>query len=169
MTTTLAAAAGAVTAMLLAWFAFGKPDVTMALNGVLAGLVSITANCDQVTTTSALMIGLVGGVLVVAGIVLLDKLKIDDPVGAWPVHGLCGIWGGIATGLFGTGSDLARGEYIWVQFYSTVIICVWAFVTMYALFMLLKAAGMLRVSREEEEMGLDLSEHGMRAYGDNLS
>ena len=107
--------------------------------------------------------------MVVAGIVLLDKLKIDDPVGAWPVHGLCGIWGGIATGLFGTGSDLARGEYIWVQFYSTAIICAWAFVTMYALFMTLKAIGMLRVSREEEEMGLDLSEHGMRAYGDNLS
>ena len=169
LTTTLAAAAGAVAAMLVAWLAFGKPDVTMALNGVLAGLVSITANCDQVSTTSALCIGLVGGVLVVAGIVLLDKLKIDDPVGAWPVHGLCGIWGGIATGLFGTGSDLARGEYIWVQFYSTAIICAWAFVTMYALFMTLKAVGMLRVSREEEEMGLDLSEHGMRAYGDNLS
>ena len=169
LTTTLAAAAGAVTAMIIAWLAFGKPDVTMALNGVLAGLVSITANCDQVSTTSALIIGVVGGVLVVGGIVALDKLKIDDPVGAWPVHGLCGVWGGLATGLFGTGSDLARGEYIWVQLYSTVIICVWAFVTMYAVFMVLKAAGMLRVSREEEEMGLDLSEHGMRAYGDSLA
>lgn len=169
LTTTLAAAAGAVTAMIIAWLAFGKPDVTMALNGVLAGLVSITANCDQVSTTSALIIGVVGGVLVVGGIVALDKLEIDDPVGAWPVHGLCGVWGGLATGLFGTGSDLARGEYIWVQLYSTVIICVWAFVTMYAVFMVLKAAGMLRVSREEEEMGLDLSEHGMRAYGDSLA
>ncbi|MBA64017.1 MAG: ammonium transporter [Planctomycetaceae bacterium] len=175
LTTTLAAAAGAVTAMLIAWMAFGKPDVTMALNGVLAGLVSITANCDQVSYTNAIIIGAIGGILVVVGIVLLDKLKIDDPVGAWPVHGFCGIWGGIATGVFGTslpevgGEVLTRGGYIFVQLYSTVIICLWAFVTMYALFMVLKTAGILRVSREEEEMGLDLSEHGMRAYGDSLA
>tara|TARA_B100000676_G_scaffold310349_1_gene376550 strand:+ start:3143 stop:4585 length:1443 start_codon:yes stop_codon:yes gene_type:complete len=175
LTTTLAAGAGAVVAMLVAWGMFGKPDVTMALNGVLAGLVSITANCDQVSPTSALIIGAIGGVLVVVGIVLLDKLKIDDPVGAWPVHGLCGIWGGIATGIFGTalpevGEEvLSRGGYIYVQLYSTVIICAWAFITMFALFYVLKTVGMLRVSREEEEMGLDLSEHGMRAYGDSLS
>ena len=175
LTTTLAAGAGAVVAMLVAWGMFGKPDVTMALNGVLAGLVSITANCDQVSPTSALIIGAIGGVLVVVGIVLLDKLKIDDPVGAWPVHGLCGIWGGIATGIFGTalpevGEEvLSRGGYIYVQLYSTVIICAWAFITMFALFYALKTVGMLRVSREEEEMGLDLSEHGMRAYGDSLS
>ncbi len=175
LTTTLAAGAGAVVAMLVAWGLFGKPDVTMALNGVLAGLVSITANCDQVSPTSALIIGAIGGVLVVVGIVLLDKLKIDDPVGAWPVHGLCGIWGGIATGIFGTalpevGEEvLSRGGYIYVQLYSTVIICAWAFITMFALFYALKTVGMLRVSREEEEMGLDLSEHGMRAYGDSLS
>ena len=188
LTTTLAAAAGAVTAMLVAWKLFGKPDVTMALNGVLAGLVSITANCDQVSTTSALIIGAVGGLLVVGGIILLDKLQIDDPVGAWPVHGLCGVWGGIATGIFGTATaiskttewvdgkkievateELTRGGYIFVQLYSTIIICVWAFVTMYILFQILKATGMLRVSREEEEMGLDLSEHGMRAYGDSLA
>jgi len=130
------------------------------------------------------LIGGIGGVLVVLGIVLLDKLKIDDPVGAWPVHGLCGIWGGIATGIFGinfpditkVASDgtestvaLTRAGYIWVQTYSTATICVWAFGTMFALFIGLKALGLLRVSREEEEMGLDLSEHGMRAYGDNLS
>ena len=175
LTTTLAAGAGAVVAMIVAWGLFGKPDVTMALNGVLAGLVSITANCDQVSPTSALIIGAIGGVLVVVGIVLLDKLKIDDPVGAWPVHGLCGIWGGIATGIFGTalpevGEEvLSRGGYIYVQLYSTVIICAWAFITMFALFYALKTVGMLRVSREEEEMGLDLSEHGMRAYGDSLS
>ena len=141
----------------------------MALNGALAGLVGITANCDQVSTWSSLIIGGVAGVLVVLAILGLEKFKIDDPVGAFPVHGVCGIWGGIATGLFGTGSDLARGEYIWVQLYSTVIICVWAFATMYALFFVLNQFGQLRVSREEEEMGLDLSEHGMRAYGDSLA
>ena len=169
LTTTLAAASGAVCAMFFGWALFKKPDVTMALNGVLAGLVSITANCDQVSQPHALLIGGIGGVVVVLGIMLLDRLKIDDPVGAWPVHGLCGIWGGIATGIFGTGSELGRGAYIWVQCYSTAIICAWAFGTMFALFMGLKALGLLRVSREEEEMGLDLSEHGMRAYGDNLS
>ncbi|MBT4013090.1 MAG: ammonium transporter [Planctomycetaceae bacterium] len=184
LTTTLAAAAGAVCAMFFGWALFKKPDVTMALNGVLAGLVSITANCDQVTQPHALLIGGIGGVLVVLGIMLLDKLKIDDPVGAWPVHGLCGIWGGIATGIFGFNlpeittfaSDgveslvtLTRAGYIWVQLYSTAIICAWAFGTMFALFMGLKALKLLRVSKEDEEKGLDLSEHGMRAYGDNLS
>ncbi len=106
LTTTIAAAAGAVVAMMIAWVLFSKPDVTMALNGVLGGLVGITANCDRVEQWEALVIGAVGGALVVAGIVLLDKLKIDDPVGAWPVHGMCGVWGGIATGIFG---DLPDG------------------------------------------------------------
>ena len=169
VTTSLSAAAGAVIAMITAWCLFKKPDVTMALNGALAGLVGITANCDQVSTWSSLIIGGVAGVLVVLAILGLEKFEIDDPVGAFPVHGVCGIWGGIATGLFGTGSDLARGEYIWVQLYSTVIICVWALATMYALFFVLNQFGQLRVSREEEEMGLDLSEHGMRAYGDSLA
>ena len=141
----------------------------MALNGVLAGLVSITANCDRVSYNHAILIGAVGGLLVVSGIILLEKLKIDDPVGAWPVHGLCGIWGGIATGLLGTcpeveGEILSRGSYIWVQLYSTVIICAWAFATMLVLFLALKSIGMLRVSAEDEELGLDISEHGMRAY-----
>ncbi len=166
VTTSLSAAAGAIIAMVTAWVLFKKPDVTMALNGALAGLVGITANCDQVSTMSALVIGAVSGVLVVLAIIGLEKLKIDDPVGAFPVHGVCGVWGGIATGLFGTGSDLARGEYLWVQLYSTVVICVWAFATMYALFFVLNKLGALRVSREEEEIGLDLSEHGMSAYGD---
>ena len=169
VTTTLAAAAGAVAAMFFAWVLYGKPDVTMALNGVLAGLVSITANCDRVSYNHAILIGAVGGLLVVSGIILLEKLKIDDPVGAWPVHGLYGNWGGIATGLLGTcpeveGEILSRGSYIWVQLYSTVIICAWAFATMSVLFLALKSIGMLRVSAEDEELGLDISEHGMRAY-----
>ncbi|MFW6124982.1 MAG: ammonium transporter [Pirellulales bacterium] len=157
--TTLAAAAGAFAAMLLAWGMFGKPDLSMALNGALAGLVGITANCDCVSNPSALAIGGVAGVLVVLGIVLLDKLRIDDPVGAWPVHGLCGLWGGIATGVFGADKDLV------VQLLGSASIAAWAFVTMFALFFVLKACGMLRVSREEEMEGLDIGEHGMHAYG----
>ena len=167
LTTTIAAAAGAVAAMVIAWAMFGKPDVTMALNGALAGLVSITANCDRVTQAESLYIGLIGGVLVVIGIIMLDKLKIDDPVGAWPVHGLCGVWGGLATGIFGDLPDgiETRGAFFMVQLQSTVIICVWAFVTMFALFFLLKTIGILRVSEAEEQKGLDISEHGMQAYG----
>jgi len=171
MTTTLSAATGAVAAMILAWIMFRKPDVTMALNGALAGLVGITANCDQVSQVGALAVGGIAGVLVVLGILLLDKVKIDDPVGAWPVHGLCGVWGGIATGIFGSAipEGMTRAGYIGVQVQSTAIICVWAFVTMFILFSVLKALGMLRVSAEDERSGLDLSEHGMHAYPPNLA
>lgn len=158
LTTTIAAGAGAVVALGLSWAMFGKPDVTMALNGVLGGLVAITANCDQVTQIGALIIGAVGGVCVVMGIVLLDKLKIDDPVGAFPVHGLAGVWGGIATGLFGSSATLVP------QIVGTVAICAWAFITMGIVFFALKAVGLLRVSPEEEQAGLDISEHGMHAY-----
>ena len=170
ITTTLSAAVGAFVAMLLSWIMFKKPDLSMALNGALAGLVGITANCDQVEIWSAATIGAVSGALVFAGILALDKLKIDDPVGAFPVHGLCGIWGGIATGIFGTALpvindvELTRMQYIGVQVQSTLIICAWAFVTMFALFRLLKVLGLLRVSAEEEIEGLDLVEHGMPAY-----
>ena len=107
--TTLAAAAGTVVAMIVGWILFKKPDLTMALNGALAGLVGITANCDAVTNLESIVIGGVAGVLVVAGILLLDKLRIDDPVGAFPVHGMCGVWGGIATGIFG---DYSLGTQI---------------------------------------------------------
>ncbi len=167
LTTTISAAAGAVAAMIFAWVLFGKPDVTMALNGALAGLVAITANCDRVTQQESLIIGLIGGVLVVIGIMMLDKLQIDDPVGAWPVHGLCGVWGGLATGIFGDLPDgiESQGDFFFVQLKATVIICVWAFVTMFILFSILKAAGILRVSEAEEQQGLDISEHGMQAYG----
>jgi len=168
LTTTLAAAAGAIVALSTGWALFGKPDVTMALNGVLGGLVAITANCDRVSQVESLVIGAVGGLLVVAGILLLDKLRIDDPVGAWPVHGLCGVWGGLATGIFG---DLpegieSAGQFVTVQLISTVAICAWAFVTMSIVFAVLKAVDLLRVSPEIEQAGLDIHEHGMRAYPD---
>lgn len=166
VTTSLSASAGAIVAMAVAWGMFGKPDVTMALNGALAGLVSITANCDRVTNSEAMLIGAVGGILVVIGIILLDKVKIDDPVGAWPVHGLCGLWGGIATGVFGDipAEEMSRIGFIWVQTYCSLICIVWAFVTMFILFSILKAIGVLRVDEHEETAGLDISEHGMHAY-----
>ena len=155
--TTLAAAAGTVAAMLLAWSLFKKPDLTMALNGALAGLVGITANCDSVTNIESIIIGIVAGFLVVGGIMLLEKLKIDDPVGAWPVHGLCGIWGGIATGIFG-------GHQLVAQVIGSLVIPIWAFFTMFLLFYALKSLDLLRVSEEEEILGLDISEHQEEAY-----
>ncbi|WP_339731441.1 ammonium transporter [uncultured Gimesia sp.] len=155
--TTLAAATGGVAAMILGWIMYGKPDISMALNGVLAGLVGITANCDSVTNLEAIAIGGIAGLLVVFGILALEKLRIDDPVGAFPVHGLCGVWGGIATGIFG---DYDLG----VQILGSVVIPVYAFVTMFVLFFFLKMIGQLRVSEEDELKGLDLSEHGMQAY-----
>jgi Amt family ammonium transporter len=166
LTTTISGAAGAVGAMILAWGIFGKPDLTMALNGALGGLVGITANCDRVDQTSALIIGFVSGALVVVGVIMLDKLRIDDPVGAWPVHGLCGVWGGIATGIFGALPDGVEsvGAFITIQAIGTVSIVAWAFLTMFALFFVLKMVGFLRVSAEDEQAGLDISEHGMHAY-----
>ncbi|HSR87588.1 MAG TPA: ammonium transporter, partial [Pontiella sp.] len=167
--TLLAAGAGATLAMLVTWAIHKKPDLTMAANGVLAGLVGITANCDGVSNVEAIIIGAVAGILVVFGVKLLDKLKIDDPVGAFPVHGLCGVWGGIATAIFGSYdgcSSQAIGEYgNWVaQIVGSVAIPIWAFVTMFILFSILKAIGMLRVSKEEELRGLDIGEHGEEAY-----
>jgi Amt family ammonium transporter len=160
VTTTLAAGAGAVVAMFVSWLLFKKPDLTMALNGMLAGLVGITASCDQVSLGAAMVIGAVAGVLVVLGVIALDRLRIDDPVGAWPVHGLCGVWGGIATGIFGTAEGLSLGT----QLLGTAVISAWAFFTMLTLFLGLKALGVLRVTPEEEQEGLDIGEHGMHAY-----
>lgn len=156
--TALAAAVGTVAALAMAWLLFGKPDLSMALNGMLAGLVGITANCDCVTNVEAIIIGAVAGVLVIAGMLLLENLKIDDPVGAWPVHGLCGAWGCIAAGIFGDGKNLVA------QLIGTGVYCAWGFFTMLIVFFALKAVGMLRVTKEEEQTGLDISEHGMHAY-----
>ncbi len=160
--TLLAACAGGVFAMITTWIMHKKPDLTMALNGILAGLVGITANCDGVTNVEAIIIGVVAGVLVCAGVKMLDALKIDDPVGAWPVHGLCGVWGGLATALFG---NYDAGTATWMaQIVGSIAIPVWAFATMLVLFGILRAFGMLRVSEEEEYRGLDIVEHGESSY-----
>jgi Amt family ammonium transporter len=153
--TTLAGAAGAVAAMITSSLLAHthKVSLSMLLNGALAGLVGITANCDSVSNNEAVVIGLIAGVLVVFGGLLLQKLKIDDAVGAWPVHGLCGVWGGIATGIFGS-------HTLGIQILGSLVIPLWAFVTMFLFFQILKRAGILRVSREDELAGLDLVEHG---------
>jgi Amt family ammonium transporter len=157
--TTLAAATGAFAAMVLSWVLFKKPDLTMALNGALGGLVGVTANCHAVSNMEALLfIGPIAGVLVTFAIVALDKLQVDDPVGAFPVHGVCGVWGGIATGLFGTDCALLP------QLIGTGAIVAWALSASLIMFFALKAFGMLRVNAEEELAGLDISEHGMYAY-----
>ncbi|MEX0670718.1 MAG: ammonium transporter [Pirellulales bacterium] len=168
LTTTIAASTGAIVALVVGWLLFGKPDLTMALNGVLGGLVAITANCDRVSQAESLIIGGIGGALVVAGIVLLDKLRIDDPVGAWPVHGVCGLWGGIATGIFGDLPDgiASTADFVKVQLIGSFAVIAWSVVTMIAVFGMLKMIGMLRVSPLEEQEGLDIHEHGMRAYPD---
>lgn len=173
--TTLAACTGSLAAMLLSWVLFKKADLTFALNGGLAGLVGITANCNVVTNPSALIIGAVAGVLVCVAILALDKFQIDDPVGAFPVHGVCGVWGGIATGLFYDPALMSAamlpgaGEASLVkQLIGTGAIAGWALVTSLGLFYALKACGLLRVHAEDEVAGLDISEHGMYAYPQNV-
>ena len=153
--TTLAAAAGAVAAMITSSVLAHshRVSLSMLLNGALAGLVGITANCDSVTNNEAIIIGLVAGILVVYGGLLLRKLKIDDAVGAWPVHGLCGVWGGIATGIFGS-------HALGIQILGSLVIPLWAFATMFLFFKVLKQMGILRVTREQELAGLDIFEHG---------
>jgi Amt family ammonium transporter len=155
--TTLAAAGGAVGALLYSRFVLGKFDLAFALNGMLAGLVGITANCDAVSNGSAIIIGLVAGVLVILATQFLERVKIDDAVGAWPVHGACGIWGGLAAAIFG-------GKPIVAQIVGSIAIPLWAFAVAFALFYLLKLMNNLRVSPDEEMEGLDVSEHGASAY-----
>lgn len=160
--TLLAACAGAFLAMVTSALIGGKPDIGYALNGMLAGLVGITANADLVTNAEAIVIGAVAGPLVVGAMLLLEKLKIDDPVGAFPVHGACGIWGGIATAIFG-------GASFGVQVLGSIAYASWAFVAMFAIFSALKAIGWLRVSEVEETEGLDIGEHGAIGYPEFVS
>ncbi len=163
VTTALAAAAGALGAMFTSWIAFKKPDLTMALNGVLAGLVGITAGADQMAMWSAILIGLIAGIIVVFSVVFFDKVKIDDPVGAISVHLTCGIWGTLAVGIFG---EMAGAGQLAVQAIGVVAYGAAAFISALVIWLVVKAIFGLRVSAEEEEEGLDVGEHGMVAYPD---
>lgn len=163
VTTAIAGAAGSMGAWLFSYLKFKAYDITMVLNGILAGLVSITAGADLMVVWEAALIGFIGGGLVVFGVVFFDRIRIDDPVGAISVHLICGIWGTLAVGLFG---DLAGFSQILSQL--TGIAAVGAFCTafsMLAFFTIKKTLG-LRVPEQEEIEGLDVNEHGMHAYPD---
>lgn len=162
--TNLSAAAGAVLAMFVSWFRFGKPEVGMSLNGALAGLVAITSPCATVTPLSAIIIGAVAGIIVVLSVLLFDKIKVDDPVGAISVHGVNGAWGTLAAGLFHVNGISLK--VIGVQLLGIGACFLWVFPAAYVLFKLIAKTMGLRVSKEEELEGLDVVEHGGSAYPD---
>ncbi|MEO8270338.1 MAG: ammonium transporter, partial [Aureliella sp.] len=164
VTTSLAAAAGGLMASFVSWGVFGKPDLSMGLNGILGGLVGITAGCDCMSTWMSLVVGAVAGVVVILGVLLLDKLQIDDPVGAFPVHGMCGVWGCMAIGILPNAHLESGSTNFMVQLIGTASICGWSLFAMSILFCALRVTGLLRVTPEEEFTGLDISEHGMHAY-----
>lgn len=160
VTTCLAACGGAVASILTSYIMIQKLDVSMALNGILAGLVGITAGADKVGEEYAILIGAVAGVLVVASILFFDRIKVDDPVGAVSVHGVCGIWGTIAVGIFSFDPKISLQ---W-QVIGTLSISAFAFAFSFIVFFILKMVMGVRVSVEDEIAGLDLTEHGTPAY-----
>ncbi|MGE3804030.1 MAG: ammonium transporter [Gemmataceae bacterium] len=176
VTTNLAAAAGAIAAMIISWVFSGKPDASFALNGALAGLVAITCPCATVTYGGAIVIGFLAGLLVYGSVLFFDKLKIDDPVGAVSVHGVCGAWGTLSAGIFGAEAIVAGAETSTgllygggtAQFITQLIgigACfAWVVATCSILFGILRVTGLLRVSEEDELKGLDVTEHAMHAY-----
>jgi Amt family ammonium transporter len=174
MNTTLAPAAAAIAAMVTAWSRVSKPDLTVALNGSLAGLVAITAPCAVVGSGASIFIGVIAGVLVVYGITWLNAIHIDDPVGSIPVHGICGVWGTLAVGVFGqaalgspTDGLFYGGGFgqLGIQLLGVVACLGFTVVAMFIVFKTIDATIGLRVSRETELRGLDLDEHGMESYG----
>jgi len=164
VTTNLSAATGAIFAMFSSWIMFKKPDIGMSLNGALAGLVGITAGCANVSPTSAVIIGAISGVLVVLSVVTIDKMHIDDPVGAISVHGVCGAWGTLAAGLFNMGGTSSK--IMITQLVGIGAAFVWAFGTAFILFKVIDMTIGLRVSKEDEMLGVDITEHGAHAYND---
>ena len=171
--TNLAAAAGAVTTTFLSWTLFGKPDLFFTMNGALAGLVSITASCAIVSPASAIWIGVTGGFVIVLGERLMNIIKVDDPCGAFPVHGLCGIWGTLTVGLWGreelglANEGLFYGggfEQLGIQALGTFASGLFVFISMGMVFIAIRAVLGLRVDRMEEIRGLDMNEHGMESY-----
>ena len=171
--TNLAAAIGAIAALFLTWLRYGKPDLSMTLNGALAGLVGITAGCGAVNAWGAVAIGLLCGLVVVLSIEVIDKkFKIDDPVVARSVHGTCGFLGTVLVGIFALDGGLLYGGgagLLWVQTYGSLAYLLWAaFGTFVVLFILKKTIG-LRVSKNDELEGLDITEHGVEAYPEHIT
>ena len=163
VTTCLAAAAGGIGAAVLSRVLYNNLDLTMFMNGVLGGLVGITAGADQMLPTSAIFIGLIAGGIVVLSVALLDKCKLDDPVGAIPVHLFCGIWGTLAVGIFG---EMAGFDQFMIQLACVGITGVFCIILGTIITLLVRAIAGLRVDEKEEVQGLDIAEHGTRAYGD---
>ena len=163
VTTCLAAAAGGVGAGIFSNILYKNFDLTMFMNGVLGGLVGITAGADLMSPTDAIVIGLIAGVVIVLGVALIDKLQLDDPVGAIAVHLICGIWGTLAVGIFG---DLAGFDQFLTQLIGVGIVGAFSVVSAFVILFVLKKTIGLRVEKEDELKGLDLSEHGMDAYAD---
>jgi len=169
--TNLAAALGAISALFFTWIKYGKPDISMTLNGALAGLVGITAGCGNVSAVGAVAIGLICGILVVLSIEFIDKkLKIDDPVGAISVHGVCGFLGTVLVGVFATEGGLLYGggfKMLGVQALGSISMIGWAVVASFVVLFILKKTIGLRVSEKEEIDGLDTHEHGVSVYGED--
>ncbi|MBN1289124.1 MAG: ammonium transporter, partial [Actinobacteria bacterium] len=181
MTTTLAGSAGGIVALFITWIRYGKPDVSMTMNGILAGLVAITAGCASVGMISSVIIGLVAGTLVVFSVELIDKvIKVDDPVGAVSVHAVNGIWGTLAVGLFAQASyGSANGisavdglffgggfKQLGLQALGSFSTIAWVAVTAFVMFLIIKKVTGLRVSDEDQKTGLDITEHNVEAYPD---
>lgn len=158
VTTTLAAAAGVIGAMITSWYVSKKPDLSMILNGSLAGLVGITAGADVISPMNSVLVGFIAGVIVVLSVIQLDKLKIDDPVGAISVHLVCGIWGTLAVGIFSAAHSL------YVQALGVVAYGIFCLIGSILIFTILKYSIGLRVSEDEEIIGLDIGEHDMESY-----
>ena len=175
--TLVAGCAGAVVAMIVNWLRDGKPDVSMAANGLLAGLVAVTAPVGAVSTRDAVIIGAVGGAIVVLAVSFFDRLKIDDPVGAISVHGVCGTWGTLSVALFAQYDDAFLGredaglfyggglDQLWTQATFVGVHFVWVAGLAGLLFLAIKHTIGLRVTPEEEINGLDIEEHGSAGYG----
>lgn len=172
LVTNLAASAGAIGALFLSWFLYKKPNLDMTLNGALAGLVSITAGCGNMSEGGAIIAGFIGGIIVVFSMDFVEKkLKIDDAVGAFSVHGVCGAWGTLVIGLWGIDGDAGIGLFngggsaqFMAQLIGTLAYAIWAVVTSFVFLFILKKTLGLRVTEKEEIEGLDLSEHGALAY-----
>ncbi|NER10688.1 ammonium transporter [Muriicola jejuensis] len=163
VTTSLAAAAGGVGALILSTILYKNLDLTMFLNGILGGLVGITAGADLMSPNEAVVIGLIAGLIIVLGVAFIDRIRLDDPVGAVTVHLICGIWGTLAVGIFGS---KAGGDQFLFQLAGVGAAATFCSLTAFIIFYSLKKTVGIRVSKEEEVDGLDLHEHGMDAYAD---